>query len=102
MPHSPRPGKEGDSPFQDALRSIPEENVPPAPLSTPGPQFAVRVELIGRVTDPGRDRPVQRVARLGAVDDDDLHRAMALHQHLVAHSVSTLSLPAAFLRLPDI
>src|SRR5271166_3663620 len=35
MPHSPRPGKEGDSPFRNALRSIPEENVPPAPLSTP-------------------------------------------------------------------
>src|SRR5271157_100419 len=35
MPHSPRPGNEGDSPFRNALRSIPEENVPPAPLSTP-------------------------------------------------------------------
>ena len=35
MPHSPRPGNEGVSPLRNALRSIPAENVPPAPVSTP-------------------------------------------------------------------
>ena len=35
MPHRPRPGKEGTSPLRNALRSIPAENVPPAPVSTP-------------------------------------------------------------------
>ena len=35
MPHSPRPGNEGVSPLRNALRSMPEENVPPAPVSTP-------------------------------------------------------------------
>ena len=51
-------------------------------------QRAVRVELVGRVADPGRDRPVQGVAGLRPVDGDDLYRATALDQHLVAHRAS--------------
>jgi len=35
IPHSPRPSKEGDSPRRNPLRSIPAENAPPAPVSTP-------------------------------------------------------------------
>ena len=37
---------------------------------------------------PGRDRRVQGVASLRPVNGDDLHRAMALDQHLVAHPAS--------------
>jgi hypothetical protein len=42
---------------------------------------------------PGDQRPGTSIwlsRRLGPVDDDDLHRAMALDQHLVSHLVSTL------------
>ena len=35
IPHSPRPWKDGDSPRRNALRSIPAENTPPAPVRTP-------------------------------------------------------------------
>jgi hypothetical protein len=34
IPARPRPGIDGDSPFRNALRSIPAQNVPPAPVST--------------------------------------------------------------------
>jgi len=44
----------------------------------------------GRVPDTGRDRPVQGVAGFRPVDGDDLHRAMPLDQHLVAHPASVL------------
>src|SRR6185437_13003884 len=42
----------------------------------------VRVELVDRVPYPGRDRPVDGVARLRPVDGNDLHRAPALDQYL--------------------
>jgi hypothetical protein len=59
------------------------------------PQVFVCVQLVGRVADSGRDRPVQGVAGLRPVDDDDLHRAMALDQHLVAHPCFSALLAAA-------
>ena len=37
-----------------------------------------------------RDRPVQGVAGLWLVDGNDLYRAAALDQYLVAHHASTL------------
>src|SRR5271157_1235714 len=44
-----------------------------------------------RVPDSGRDRPVQGVARLGAVDDDDLYRTAPLDLYFLAHRVCTSS-----------
>jgi predicted unusual protein kinase regulating ubiquinone biosynthesis (AarF/ABC1/UbiB family) len=51
----------------------------------PGAQFGGRVKLVDRVADADRHRPVQGVAGLRPVDRDDLYRAVALDQYLVAH-----------------
>ena len=70
-PAKPRPGIDGRSPARNALRSIPAQNVPPAPVMTPATRRGLGVEPVhGRPDRLGGHR-VDRVARLGAVDGDD-------------------------------
>jgi predicted unusual protein kinase regulating ubiquinone biosynthesis (AarF/ABC1/UbiB family) len=82
-------GERGHLPGQERLEIHPGRERAARSGEHPGPQRGRRVELVDRVADTGRHRPVQRVAGLRPVDGDDLDRAVPLDQYLVAHRVSS-------------
>jgi predicted unusual protein kinase regulating ubiquinone biosynthesis (AarF/ABC1/UbiB family) len=78
-------GEGGHLPGQERLEIHPGGERAARSGEHSGPQFVVCIQLVDRVADADRDRAVQGVAGLRPVDGDDLHRAMALDQYLVAH-----------------
>ena len=75
------------SPRVNALRSMPAQNVPPAPVSTPTDEVRVVVETIHRVGQPAAHRGVDRVFCFRPVDRDHQYAIPLLDKNfrLFAH-----------------
>ena len=65
MPPKPRPPAGGFSPARKPFRSMPAQNVPPAPVSISAATSGRGVELVDGRRDAAGDRLVDRVTGLG-------------------------------------
>ena len=97
MPAKPRPSTIGSSPCRNAFRSIPEQNEPPAPVSTPTASSGIAVEGVDRRREAARERAVHGVAGLRPVQGDHQDRAVALGENfVVGHSSSRCVWPQTY------
>ena len=87
MPAKPRPSTWGLSPLTNAFRSMPAQKPLPAPVRTPTRRSPSSSSSLERRGNPLRQRAVNGVARVRAVEGDQKYAPAALGENslLVGH-----------------